>query len=208
MLFQQLINQRHFIGELSFPNNNIGGITLDLYKSYPIIFINPDYFSIEFGACLAHEIGHAVDFLNLRGRNSYHKLLDFSVVSENTEVISKIYEKDFLEYAIEYDLNKEKAKELLLNYHYNNFCYLRDTREEINISLNDENLFEDISYAVGGVMATVFQYERKEHPEIYQKMMNEFLGREPQFFLDFMKDEEIAKRYRKALIKEKERYFL
>ena len=122
----------------SIGNDEIERDGLILYNSIngnANVFINNFKYTLDCMFILIHELGHYFD-LDLLGRNP--KLNNYySYVSFMTEVISNLFTKLFLDYAIRNNLDIETIRNILLQYNSDYYCEQFDAYMLSTLSDND-----------------------------------------------------------------------
>lgn len=140
-LLTDIINNRNLF-EIKNINNFIGGQIFNTINSKSYIFVNKDVNVLEKMNTIIHELGHAWDSLELAKRNGIYQQY-YHYDSIYIEVISKQFEKKFLNYLIENNILVNDTSILLNDFYHDITDYL--VTIEFLASL-DNKFLEDENY--------------------------------------------------------------
>lgn len=203
--FDQIIEEKR-IQSARFLNQSYGytleNTALSTYWIAVDDFLPP--YEIDYLSTIVHEFGHVVDLKELKNHTGGNEPFYLSK-SIYSEVISRRYEKKFLDYLIDHDILLEDSYEGVLTYYNDLHCFLSDTLFFINlidspfspyleyrsslleggsnsIPIEQKNMKQSLLYSYGGSLAIYFNYLEKENKELFQKYYDRFLQIRGQFF--------------------------
>ena len=122
-----------------------GGLCFYIYKALPFLIVQSPKYSISTLQSLIHELGHAINFNKISNDFSINKIEKYLSGSPYIEVISRLYEKEALEFFIDENVNRDYALTLLADYHYSNYYFLLETYV---FSLLPDHLLEKNNYYI------------------------------------------------------------
>ena len=130
--FESLINNKR-VSSIYLPNDLYRGFTLfDLSSNDSRIFINEavDYDSIKTMITLAHEMGHVVDYNEIK---DFKKRAYYNLKSPFIEVLSSLSEKKFIDFLIDNNIYKN----------YASYC-LQDFYDEMFLEVTKSSIYHTI----------------------------------------------------------------
>lgn len=137
LLLKTIENKRMFQIEDDYSNCD-GYTTFNCNSKITNIFINHAESDVSTMATIIHEIGHVADFRDLIKRFSKKEQCEFFLKPVYSEVISKLYEKQFIDYLIENNIAVNDAKLELETFFGST---LESTQELLFLTALDKELF-------------------------------------------------------------------
>lgn len=118
-LFEELIEQNRMfdVSEFSDFDSRVRGNCYYVYKRLPFLVTYSPFYTVETMSFLIHEFGHAKDMMNLSNNFSFNQIQKYFFTSGKDEVISKLYEKEFIDFCIQAEINLEASSALLYDYY-------------------------------------------------------------------------------------------
>lgn len=118
-LFEELIDKNRIfnVSEFSDFDSRVRGNCYYIYKKLPFLVIYSPFYTVETISFLIHEFGHARDMMDLSANFSFNQIQKYFFTSGKDEVISKLYEKEFIDFCIQAGINLEASSALLYDYY-------------------------------------------------------------------------------------------
>ena len=118
-LFDQIIRQRRIYNQRKSPTGNEGSVLYNPVTGKSDVFVREFEYTIPHMGTVAHELGHVYDFNEL-GKNP-GRFNEYFYKSFYAEVISRLFEKLFIDYLITNNIEPETAREMLIRYDIENY---------------------------------------------------------------------------------------
>lgn len=138
-LFDKMIENGVIYSQKSSDNGNKGSILYNPINGKTDIFIRNFKYTLPNMDVLVHELGHSLDYQILG--NDPEKFNYYFYVSFMDEVMSNLFEKLFIDYAIRNNLEYEVVQNMLYNYDID--YYYEQFNAFLLATLSDEDLYSD-----------------------------------------------------------------
>lgn len=157
-ILNDLIKSKNLYNHDVLDSNVYASTIMDYYnKKGNIVTFSEDNLTKSMMTILVHEVEHIKEMRDIESKNSKVDSFSYQHNSIYSEVLAIKAEKDFLEYLIENNIEKEYAINELNKNYLTTFTFLN---QMMFLSLLDNDLLEDDRY---------MEYSREELVEIYRK---------------------------------------
>ncbi len=160
-LFDEFVKEKRIYKVVADYDNTLGFILFNPVNQDIDIFVKDFFYNIYSLFALAHEFGHAYDFIHFDGDISAYN--HYYYQSFYVETISKLFERIFLDYLFQNHILGDEVNDLLAEMEMNNYDYLLSSY--VLSLLDDELLINE-------------KYSTLSHQELINRIKKYFISEE------------------------------
>ena len=160
-LFDEFVKEKRIYKVVADSDNTLGFILFNPVNQDIDIFVKDFFYNIYSLFVLAHEFGHAYDFIHFDGDISAYN--HYYYQSFYVETISKLFERIFLDYLFQNHILGDEVNDLLAEMEMNNYDYLLSSY--VLSLLDDELLINE-------------KYSTLSHQELINRIKKYFISEE------------------------------
>ena len=153
------------------------GMCFNIYRKEPIILVQNNKYTMRSIITLIHELAHAIDFKDMNEKFSVNKCEKYNYQSNYVEFLSRLYERQALDYFYDLNIDNDSVTSMYLDYDYGIYSdmvasyaftllpdeilkrsnYLKFSREELKLMIPCEYFTEQVEEALDDEFVDVNQ---------------------------------------------------